>query len=102
MNLDSTTLAAAMIASSSITGAVQAFKDAGLPSKFARLAAIATGTALGGAAAAITSADISLGIGAGFVSGIAAAATYAYVSFNAKVSAQAEGATPTVIETPTS
>ncbi len=60
--MDEATTAAALVAGGTIVTVVEVLKEAlGLPSRFARLAAVVSGAALGVGAAAITDGDLGIG-----------------------------------------
>lgn len=82
--MDNAAVAAAIIAGSTIVSVVEILKEAlRLPDRFARLAALIVGAALGLSAAALTSGDYALGAASGFVAGIGATASYAVAKRNA-------------------
>ncbi len=81
--MDEATTAAALVAGGTIVTVVEVLKEAlGLPSRFARLAAVVSGAALGVGAAAITDGDLGIGATGGFMAGIAATASYAVAKRN--------------------
>lgn len=82
--MDEATTAAALVAGGTIVTVVEVLKEAlGLPSRFARLASLVAGAALGVGAAALTDADIGIGAAGGFLAGIAATASYVVAKRNA-------------------
>lgn len=82
--MDEATTAAALVAGGTIVTVVEVLKESlGLPARFARLASLATGAALGLAASAMTSGDLGIGAAGGFLAGIAATASYAVAKRNA-------------------
>lgn len=82
--MDNAAVAAAIIAGSTIVSVVEILKEAlRLPDRFARLASLIVGAALGLGAAALTGDDYALGAASGFVAGIGATASYAVAKRNA-------------------
>lgn len=82
--MDNAAVAAAIIAGSTIVTVVEVLKEAlKLPDRFARLAALIVGAALGAGAAALTTEDYALGAASGFIAGIGATASYAVAKRNA-------------------
>lgn len=86
METDGIVTAAAMASAASITAVVEAAKDAGLPSKLARLACLVIGPVLGAGAAALTDTGgnaIAWGAAGGFMAGIGAMGSFAIVKRSA-------------------